>query len=287
MDCSPSGNSVHGILQARMLEWVSISFSRGPSRPRNQTLVSCIAGRFFTNWARSAPSSPCPILKTGIPLASCRWREQGRPWGGRQTGEVSLHTPALSFAVPTWVGKNLWRRAWQPIPVFLPGEFCGQNSLVGCSPWSRKESDTTEQLTHTHTHTHTPVLGQCQAWDHERSRWALCCLDSLSQPVYTCCCSLPFSETISCREGFSVLRGDTPDDPHIPGEPIRVAVWPDVCGSDSRQGCSFSPTPATLSVLGKLQTSFLPPFSLQSIENDNVCPAFIESSCEKQMWSSL
>ena len=154
MDCSPPGSSVHGILQARMLEWVSIYFSRGPSRPRNQTLVSCIAGRFFTNWARSATSSPCPILKTGIPLASCRWREQGSPWGGRQTGEVSLHTPALSSAVPTWVGKILWRRGWQPIPVFLPGEFCGQNSLVGCSPWSRKESDTTERLTHTHTNTH-------------------------------------------------------------------------------------------------------------------------------------
>ena len=51
MDCSPAGSSVHGILQARILEWVSISFSRGSSQPRNWTWVSCIAGRFFTNWA--------------------------------------------------------------------------------------------------------------------------------------------------------------------------------------------------------------------------------------------
>ena len=36
---------------------------------------------------------------------------------------------------------------WQPTPVFLPGEFCGQRSLVGYSPWDGKESDTTEQLT--------------------------------------------------------------------------------------------------------------------------------------------
>ena len=51
MDCSPPGSSVHGILQARILEWVVISFSRGSSPPINQTWVSCIAGRFFTNWA--------------------------------------------------------------------------------------------------------------------------------------------------------------------------------------------------------------------------------------------
>ena len=48
MDCSPSGSSVHGIFQARLLEWVAISFSRGSSWPRDWTQVSCIAGRFFT-----------------------------------------------------------------------------------------------------------------------------------------------------------------------------------------------------------------------------------------------
>ena len=44
-----------------------------------------------------------------------------------------------------WVGKILWRRAWQPTPVFLRGESRGQRSLVGYSPWSSKESDTTER----------------------------------------------------------------------------------------------------------------------------------------------
>ena len=58
MDCSPPGSSVHGILQARILEWVAISFSRGSSQPRDQTWVSCIVGRFFTDWAtRKFPSS--------------------------------------------------------------------------------------------------------------------------------------------------------------------------------------------------------------------------------------
>ena len=45
-----------------------------------------------------------------------------------------------------WVGKTPWRRTQQPTPVFLPGESQGQRSLVGCSPWGRKELDT-EQLT--------------------------------------------------------------------------------------------------------------------------------------------
>ena len=46
-----------------------------------------------------------------------------------------------------WVGKIPWRRKWQPTPVLLPGESHGGRSLVGYSPWGRKESDTTEQLT--------------------------------------------------------------------------------------------------------------------------------------------
>ena len=56
MDCSPPGSSVHGILHARILEWVAISFSKGSSRPRDQTQVSHIAGRRFNLWAtRDAP----------------------------------------------------------------------------------------------------------------------------------------------------------------------------------------------------------------------------------------
>ena len=41
-------------------------------------------------------------------------------------------------------GKIPWRKSWQPTPVFLPGESHGQRSMVGYSPWSYKESDTTE-----------------------------------------------------------------------------------------------------------------------------------------------
>ena len=51
MDYSLPGSSLHGILQARVLEWVAISFSRGSSWPRDQTWVSRIPGRRFNLWA--------------------------------------------------------------------------------------------------------------------------------------------------------------------------------------------------------------------------------------------
>ena len=59
VDCILPGSSVHGILQARILEWVAISFSRGSSPPRDKTQVSHIAGRHCNLWAtREAPAEP-------------------------------------------------------------------------------------------------------------------------------------------------------------------------------------------------------------------------------------
>ena len=92
MDCSPPGSSIHGILQAkalewfsimptteihyilttttkkkRILEWVAISFSRGFSWPRNRTQVSCIAGRFFT-MALPLFSTPVTLISVLLPM---------------------------------------------------------------------------------------------------------------------------------------------------------------------------------------------------------------------------
>ena len=55
VDCSPPGSSVLVILQARILEWVVISFSRESSRPRDRTQVPRIAGRHFNLWATGKP----------------------------------------------------------------------------------------------------------------------------------------------------------------------------------------------------------------------------------------
>ena len=64
MDCSPPGFSVHGILQARILEWVATPSSRESSRPRDWTQISRIAGGFLTVWA--AKEAPHPL---GSPMS--------------------------------------------------------------------------------------------------------------------------------------------------------------------------------------------------------------------------
>ena len=79
MDCSLPGSSVPGFLQAKILEWVTISYSRGSFRPRDQTQVSgspTSAGRFFTTstisfcWCPNAPAPPSPGVNTGQ-LSAC------------------------------------------------------------------------------------------------------------------------------------------------------------------------------------------------------------------------
>ena len=61
--CSLLGSSIHGIFQARILEWVAISFFRGSSQPRDQTQVSCIVGRCFTIWDTSEVPKKIKSLK--------------------------------------------------------------------------------------------------------------------------------------------------------------------------------------------------------------------------------
>ena len=62
-DCSPTGSSVHGILEERILKRLAVPSSRGSSRPRDRTLVSCTAGRFFTVSIQfSSVAQSCPTL---------------------------------------------------------------------------------------------------------------------------------------------------------------------------------------------------------------------------------
>jgi len=64
MDRRPPGSSVHGISQARILEWVAISFSRRSFQPKDQTPVSCLAGGFFTTEPPGKPKYMPTLLKT-------------------------------------------------------------------------------------------------------------------------------------------------------------------------------------------------------------------------------
>ena len=82
-------------------------------------------------------------------IFSIQYYTMGFPGGasGKQLACQCRRHKRLGFN--PWVGKIPWRREGQPTPVFLPGESHGQRSLVGCSPWGRKELDTTQRLIHT------------------------------------------------------------------------------------------------------------------------------------------
>ena len=70
MDCSSPGSSVHGIFQARVLEWIAIPFSRVSSWPRDRIQVSHIAGRFFTVWP---PKKPKLHIYLTLVIYSCKF----------------------------------------------------------------------------------------------------------------------------------------------------------------------------------------------------------------------
>ena len=108
--------------------------------PPNTDIISGI-GTFF----------PLPVTHTGcgssdFQILICICVIWGLP---RWLRWERIHLQCRRPGFDPWVGKIPWRRAWQPTPVFLPGESPrrdSQGSLAGCSPWGHKESDTTEQL---------------------------------------------------------------------------------------------------------------------------------------------
>ena len=78
VDCSPPGSSIHGFSQARILEWVAISFSRGSSWPRNQTHISLIAGRCFNLWTtRETPPKKAFGNKSIVHPSQSVWHRLG------------------------------------------------------------------------------------------------------------------------------------------------------------------------------------------------------------------
>ena len=126
------------------------------------------------------PTAPSPSARDGVGLA-CPWDDRPlsappscprasslsltlQGCGAQLTSPLGLLAPASLSDAPVllasplalqlrrhrrpglnpWVGKTPWRREWQPTPVSLPGESCGQRILAGYSPWSCKESDMTE-----------------------------------------------------------------------------------------------------------------------------------------------
>ena len=95
MDCSLPGSSVYRILQARELEWVAMPSSRGSSRSREQTCISCIGSRFFTTSATwKALKLGTPILLTAVNLACHGSMEESQ----KSTIEKFLSLPQLGLS---------------------------------------------------------------------------------------------------------------------------------------------------------------------------------------------
>ena len=100
--------------------------------------------------ANSLRPFPAYPARYWAPLGSRAGPPSAQSWGpgsGRLAGRFCSHFWAC-FSGRThhfYIQVNWWRRKWQPTPVFLPGESCGRRSLVGCCPWGRTESDTTEE----------------------------------------------------------------------------------------------------------------------------------------------
>ena len=105
--CDTMDYTVHGILQARILEWVAFPFSSRSSPPRNQTGVSCIAGGFFTNWAlREAQSHSLRIFIDHDAVRS------GTLWS-------VLSTTSFLHEYHQW-SLGLWELRWVASKVWLP-----------------------------------------------------------------------------------------------------------------------------------------------------------------------
>ena len=145
MDCSLPGFSIHGIFQARVLEWVAISFSRRSSQPRDWSWVSRIVGRHFTVWATRE------VQRVGHILVSI-WTWCKGFLGGAVVKNLSANAGGTRDLGSTpRSGRSPGVGNSTPTVLFLPGKFHGQQSLAGYSPWGPKESDMTEQLS-THKH---------------------------------------------------------------------------------------------------------------------------------------
>ena len=85
-----------------------------------------------------APAQPVSTCQISTHLSS--------PWTSLVAQMVKCPPTMWETGFNPWVRKISWRRKWQPSPVFLPGKSHGQRSLVGYSPWGRKEWDRTERL---------------------------------------------------------------------------------------------------------------------------------------------
>ena len=162
MDCNLSSSSNHGISQARMLEWVAISFSRESFQPRDQSQVSWIAGRFFTIWATREAQikwSHCVVHTaflhsftlsppSSLPQTLAPWREElclSYSWDQHKLAFQSVFIKWMNDLQFRWLGWNRPKRkksnssssgVWAPrSPKERAYGSLGFHTFLQGSPW--------------------------------------------------------------------------------------------------------------------------------------------------------
>ena len=103
-----------------------------------RTGIDRLSSKFLGCWALKLLENQMPLP---LPLLADNALK-----GGTSGTLLPMQVRRKRRGFDPWVGKIPWSGAWQPTPVFLPGESRGERSLVGYSPWGRTESDTTERL---------------------------------------------------------------------------------------------------------------------------------------------
>ena len=189
MDCSPPGSSIHGIVQARILEWAAIPFSRGPFQTRDWTWVSCTEGRFFTVGAIKEALSTDVLLKvkcfvhylvTSVSpmnlflmffLLWCQCNQSQFRWdrhGVRQTGNVEDPWRRLDWR---WLatGEDVGKETRLEVPGVWKWGWVRKHALQCC--WSWPCSFSSDQ--------------RGEALDHTLQKWTL----AQGRRVISLCCS--------------------------------------------------------------------------------------------------
>ena len=136
IDCSLQGSSVHGIFQARILNWVTIPFSRVSSQPRDQTRVSCVAGRWATREARSKTRvySNFPVASRIWPTFQLKQTVGASQWFSRvvtASRKMLKNHQTWCFMLKSWASVPLTSVS---SPTVLLQQFCCHSSSCHINP---------------------------------------------------------------------------------------------------------------------------------------------------------
>ena len=147
MGCGLLGSSVHGILQARIMEWVAVPFSRESSKPRDQTQVSCISDSFFTIWvtrevyAAAKSLQSCPTLCS--PIDGC---PPGYPVPGILQARTHCLLQCRKVKSESEVAQSCLTsrpHGLQLTRLLHPYDFPGKSTGVGCHCLLQNKPSTT------------------------------------------------------------------------------------------------------------------------------------------------